>query len=672
MRAQTLRLGRYRGVDEELEARSVLMDDSDDAYTGSDDDDVMVERVAASGEQSCSSWARGWVEGLKALLSWSMLAASTVGPGSVIVCADVGATHGLQLSWCVTLACCVSYTLQEAAARLCICSGLGLGAAMRRKFRRRAWADDGGGGGGRRGGGGGGGGGGGVGGGGGGGGGGHGRGSVIGVGSPITGGSPTVRAGFSSVPTTPSRAHTPSRAGDGAGGGGGGGRRLSLASSIEASVAEAAPLLCVIASVGTLVGNAAYVANSFAGGLEALYVLHEKTVPFTATMSLALGIAVVGALFAGDVDQISRGLGIVVFGMTGTFAVAASDMTTDLDAFAAGLIPNVPAGAATLVLSVIGTTAIPFNLFLVANIATGHAVPAMRRGLKQATLVTFVASMLITVVGTGVENDAAGEGAGGEGGAEAAAFTVGGLAKQLRVVSGERSMRCFVLGLYAAGFSAALASTLACALVLRSLNSRALDEKPLGHVASEAEQDEDERWASASCRYRGVILGLAAVGVASPLLGIPAVTIVITAQVVNGCLLPFLAFCLLVCANDSEIMAKAPQTRFANARLVLATAFTMFLACRVVASNLYALGGGDPDAPGLMTAACVMTVVGMAGVLLRLRADKAMQLQDRKARSLRSRLQLSALLPRSGSSGRELAVRGSGSFNDMECSVAML
>ena len=82
------------------------------------------------------------------------------------------------------------------------------------------------------------------------------------------------------------------------------------------------------------------------------------------------------------------------------------------------------------------------------------------------------------------------------------------------------------------------------ALVLRSLNSRALDEKPLGHVASEAEQDEDERWASASCRYRGVILGLAAVGVVSPLLGIPAVTIVITAQVVNGCLLPFLAFCI--------------------------------------------------------------------------------------------------------------------------------
>ena len=47
-----------------------------------------------------------------------MLAASTIGPGSVIVCSDVGASHGLNLIWCLAVASYVAYTLQEASARV--------------------------------------------------------------------------------------------------------------------------------------------------------------------------------------------------------------------------------------------------------------------------------------------------------------------------------------------------------------------------------------------------------------------------------------------------------------------------------------------------------------------------------------------------------------------------
>jgi hypothetical protein len=68
------------------------------------------------------------------LLSWAMLAASTVGPGTVVCFSKAGADTGLSLLWCVVLACGVSYTVLEATARLVIVSGQQFGEAMRNKF----------------------------------------------------------------------------------------------------------------------------------------------------------------------------------------------------------------------------------------------------------------------------------------------------------------------------------------------------------------------------------------------------------------------------------------------------------------------------------------------------------------------------------------------------------
>jgi Mn2+/Fe2+ NRAMP family transporter len=63
-----------------------------------------------------------------------MLAASTVGPGSVIVCSKTGADFQFKLLWCLVLACGVAYSLLEAAARMVIVSGQSLGQAMIKKY----------------------------------------------------------------------------------------------------------------------------------------------------------------------------------------------------------------------------------------------------------------------------------------------------------------------------------------------------------------------------------------------------------------------------------------------------------------------------------------------------------------------------------------------------------
>ena len=66
------------------------------------------------------------------LLRWSVLAASTIGPGTVIVCSKAGYQYAYRLLWALVLASFVAYALQEGSARLSIRGRTTLGGAMRK------------------------------------------------------------------------------------------------------------------------------------------------------------------------------------------------------------------------------------------------------------------------------------------------------------------------------------------------------------------------------------------------------------------------------------------------------------------------------------------------------------------------------------------------------------
>ena len=68
------------------------------------------------------------------LLYWSMLAAGTVGPGTVVVCPRSGVEYQLHLAWTVILASILAYILQEGGARLTLVSGKTLGQCLQKKF----------------------------------------------------------------------------------------------------------------------------------------------------------------------------------------------------------------------------------------------------------------------------------------------------------------------------------------------------------------------------------------------------------------------------------------------------------------------------------------------------------------------------------------------------------
>ena len=69
------------------------------------------------------------------LLYWAMLAANTIGPGTVVTCARAGAEFELHLVWVLIFASLLAFTLQEGTVRLTITSGLSLGQCLRTKYR---------------------------------------------------------------------------------------------------------------------------------------------------------------------------------------------------------------------------------------------------------------------------------------------------------------------------------------------------------------------------------------------------------------------------------------------------------------------------------------------------------------------------------------------------------
>ena len=78
-----------------------------------------------------------WTE-ISSMLYWTMLAACTVGPGTVVTCARAGAEYDLNLIWALVFASILAYTLQEGTARLTIVSGKSLGQCLRVKYRNGA------------------------------------------------------------------------------------------------------------------------------------------------------------------------------------------------------------------------------------------------------------------------------------------------------------------------------------------------------------------------------------------------------------------------------------------------------------------------------------------------------------------------------------------------------
>jgi Mn2+/Fe2+ NRAMP family transporter len=209
----------------------------------------------------------------------------------------------------------------------------------------------------------------------------------------------------------------------------------------------------------------------------------------------------------------------------------------------------------------VGTTVVPYNLFLGSSLAAGQKLSEIRFGLAVAVLLGGLISMGVLVVGAATEPP----------------LEFQNLSAVLAERLGDWARILFAVGLFSAGLSSAVTAPLAAALTARSV------------LAAEGGED---RWGDRSWRFRSVWMGVLAVGLLFGLSDLPRVPVIVLAQALNGILLPVVAVFLFVSVNDREVMGGEVNRTLSNAVMVAVTLVAFLLGATNVVRALARLLGG--------------------------------------------------------------------------------
>jgi manganese transport protein len=348
------------------------------------------------------------------------------------------------------------------------------------------------------------------------------------------------------------------------------GRNLGQALRLQyrGGVSGAVVLVLVLGAI--VLGCAAYEAGNILGGAAGAALGTDLS---ARAMTLIIGAAAALALWVGRTAVLARLLGLLVAVMGIAFLVTALRLGPQpIGVIQGAFIPTVPTGAGLLVLGLVGTTVVPYNLFLGSGLARGQELRDVRFGLSIAVILGGLVSMGIVVVGTAVEG----------------AFSFEALAGVLAERLGDGARHFFAIGLCAAGVSSAITAPLAAAITARSLFSSEVSERTVAEGRSDP-------WSDRGWKFRSVWAGVLAVGVVFGLAEVKPIPAIIVAQAFNGVLLPFVAVFLLLCVNDRRLMAReglngAP----ANALLGAVVAIAVMLGVNNVAKALVATFSLDP------------------------------------------------------------------------------
>lgn len=318
-----------------------------------------------------------------------------------------------------------------------------------------------------------------------------------------------------------------------------------------------------------LLGCAAYEAGNILGGAAgALLAVDLPREAVTVLIALVAG----GVLLAGSPERIARFMAIFVALMGAGFLAVALSLAPAIAPLLSGLVPEPgfaddPA-ALLAVLALVGTTVVPYNLFLGAALARGQALDEMRFGLAVSVGVGVLITAAILVVGTAL----AGE------------FSFAALGDTLARQLGGWARAGFGIGLLAAGISSAVTAPLAAALTARGLFGSAGEPS----------------WQGNGWRFRSVWLAVLLVGLVFGLADIRPAPAILAAQAFNGALLPLVALFLLAAMNDGERLGDKANGLAANGFGLLVVGVATMLGLTAIARVAGSVLGVTLPAPGLM------------------------------------------------------------------------
>ena len=280
-------------------------------------------------------------------------------------------------------------------------------------------------------------------------------------------------------------------------------------------------------------GCAAYQAGNMLGAVAGMSLLGDISKPvLTFLIAILAGVL----LWIGNFKTIANLLGLVVATMGLAFIIIATQADVKVvELVQSAIIPSFPVHSELLIIGLIGTTIVPYNLFLASGISQGQNMSEMRIGISLAVLIGGMISIAILLVGTQLEGE----------------FSFANLANTMGEKSGSWTAALFAFGLFAAGMTSSITSPFAAAVTARALFAK-----------------DENQWSVRSTKFRMVWGIILLIGLLFGLSGLQPIASIIFAQAINGILLPVVAIFLFLIVNDQELLKEKTSGRnYANTTL---------------------------------------------------------------------------------------------------------
>jgi NRAMP (natural resistance-associated macrophage protein)-like metal ion transporter len=316
--------------------------------------------------------------------------------------------------------------------------------------------------------------------------------------------------------------------------------------------------LLVIVGIG--VGCAAFETGNITGavlGLESLLPM-----PTWAWASIIVAISFF-LLYIGKYKIIENVLKLLVAIMGVAFIADMFVAKPDWQMVTKSLvIPNIPPGSLLLVIGLIGTTVVPYNLFLHPSIIKEKNWKGSE-GLKNMRFDTIISVLLgglfswaIIITSAAVLHPLG-----------VTVTSAGDMAIQLEPLLGKAASSLFAIGLFSAGITSTITAPLAGAYAIT---------QSLGWDVSIKD------W-----RFRMFWMIIMFTGFGFTVIGRSPVEAIIIAQAVNGVLLPMIAILLLIMMNKKKMLGRYKNKLVLNIIGIIAVAVAIFLGARTILHYIF-------------------------------------------------------------------------------------
>jgi len=314
-------------------------------------------------------------------------------------------------------------------------------------------------------------------------------------------------------------------------------------------------MLLILSAI--VIGNASYEAGNISGGILGLEtIVGEIRINFGSyslnILSIVVGLIAFALLYIGNYKFLERALVSLVLIMSFSFLITAFVTKPSILEVLKGVFhPSVPKGSLLTIVGLIGTTVVPYNLFLHASLvkekwSSEKDLNAIRKDTIISIVLGGFVSMAIIISASSIEL--------GE------ISNASDLAKSLAPLYGDFATYFLGIGLFAAGITSAITAPLAAAYVARGCFGWKTGFK--------------------SKQFRFVWMVILVLGVVFSSIGIKPIEIIKFAQVANGILLPVIAGVLLWVVNKKTVLGNFVNSKGQNVMGVIILMITIFLGIR--------------------------------------------------------------------------------------------